>query len=132
MRGDVVFGFALIRQTAPSFIRGSDSCAPRLSVGNFASCSFKRARTVDAALAAAAVHVALLTFFVATFHDGRRRPLRRSGGSDIGLVLSFRNLRLGVFILARLVLIVLRATRIRRRLALADEFGRWTKKATSA
>jgi len=54
---DTAAGVAAFSTTART------TCGLRVSVGNFASCSFKRARTVEAALAAAAVLVALLRLF---------------------------------------------------------------------
>jgi hypothetical protein len=88
-------------------------------VGNFASCSFKRARTVDAPLAAAAVLVALLTLFVAA---GFRRtaaaglfaaPDSRVTALTLELVrFRFESFVTAFFILARLALVVLRATRV--------------------
>jgi hypothetical protein len=91
------------------------ACALRLSPGAFlASCSFKRARTVDAALAAAAVLVALLTFFdAATFRRTTATglfaaPARWVVALTLELVrFRFESLVAALFILARLVLLVL-------------------------
>jgi hypothetical protein len=108
------FGFDPTSGAVPLFAAARDSCAPRLSVGNFASCSFKRARTVDAAFAAAAVRVALLTLFVATaFRRTVVAGLLAAAAVLVELVrFRFETFVTAFFILARLVLTVLRATRL--------------------
>jgi hypothetical protein len=108
------FGFDAASGAVPLFAAARDSCAPRLSVGDFACCSFKRARTVAAALAAAAVRVALLTLFVATaFRRTVVAGLLAAAAVLVELVrFRFETFVTAFFILARLVLTVLRATRL--------------------
>ena len=98
------------------------ACALRLAVDNFASCSFKCARTAEARLTAAAVLVALLRLFdAATFRLAALAGLFAAPDSRV-MVLTLELVRFrfesfvaAFFILARLVLLVLlvlRATRV--------------------
>ncbi len=91
----------------------------RLSGNNFAPCSFERARTLDAAFAAAAVLVALLKLFdAAAFRTAVLAGFFAALNSwvmvlTLGLVrLRFEFFVTTFFILARITLLVLRATRV--------------------
>ena len=94
-----------------------DSCAPRLSGGNFASCSFKRDRTIDAPLATLALFVVFFRLFDA---DAFRRATLAGlfAAPDPRVVaptlerFRFDSLVSTFFTLARTVLLVLRATRV--------------------
>ena len=95
------------------------SGAIRLALDNFASCSFNCARTADARLAAAAVLVVLLGLFdAATFREAALAGLlaaadSRVKGLPLGLVrFRFASFVATFFVLARTVLLVLRATRV--------------------
>jgi len=95
------------------------SCAPRFSGGNFVSCSFKRDRTIDAPLATLALFVVFFTLFDA---DAFRRAALAGLFAALDprvvaptlelLRFRFDSLVSTFFTLARIVLLVLRATRV--------------------
>jgi hypothetical protein len=103
----------------PFITAAGASCALRFPVDNFASCSFKCARAADARLAAAAVLVALPRLFdAATFRLATLTGLFAAADAWV-MVLTLELVRFrfesfvaALFILARLVLLVLRATRV--------------------
>jgi hypothetical protein len=96
------------------------SGAIRLALDNFASCSFNCARMADARLAAAAALVVLLGLFDAatTFREAAPAGLLAAAdsrviGLPLGLVrFRFASFVAAFFVLARTVLLVLRATRV--------------------
>jgi hypothetical protein len=95
-----------------------NSCTPRLSGGNLASCSFKRGRTIDAPFATLTLFVVFFRLFdAAAFRRAALVGLFATPGPRVVAPtlelprFRFDNLVSTFFILARIVLLVLRATR---------------------
>jgi hypothetical protein len=95
---------------------GRGSCALRVPVDNFDSCSFKCARAADVRFAAAAVVVALLRLFEAVTFRLAALARRFAAPDSWAAVLTLELVRVRfesfvavVFALERLVLLVLRA-----------------------